>query len=757
MPTNKVVLDSIRWQDLPGPNECPWFESSYARTVSSYVLFTLSTASVGGTYYFSRVSIQPALVRQLTITALVLAVLAVLLRQIPLFGRDPAYILQQRQVICENLQNIATYGYKDIPVRFLNGKEIHQILYADMDLAYSAFEQKHGSEGIALSIEEYPRTMKLKIFQHVKESVSKEQSFEVVWASCSNEKLNVSPDELESLQVNCLGLLLVRDRGNAQAFLQKIREEFLASLTELEVIEYLLQDSKKILDNLEAANDAELLGLGGKVVGLAIKLPPYRELLRARFLQLPYPLLTDSKYQQEREALGIDKATIKETLRPRWESISYMDDKFDGRIDFLASIGREFLPQEWTQKVLSDTRQLSVFEMARKGPELFEKGILTSESASSQDETIQERLEKEIFDCLTWEEFIDKCPPPLLANKWMNLDASPAVAFLVADFIDRNPFEFLTFEPAAYRHGIRYRSYYHKHYMLSLMPASLKDLRSEICKKYQKQKEALKAKNQLEEGVLSLEAHLNKDDRARSEAQLRDKKNELPKLLEELKKSTLTEIREKILPVQPGVLLQKNNWGKIVKKIEANADLCRRFAACLYAHRAEPLYAKLKKDFVVWVETKARAGKLPLVFAWNINIEAENLFKNKFRFINGNQVVPINVFVLHALASQTKSALSGLFNTGLKEVETSEICTNDDTSSFDGLMEFYKTGTVVQFIELNINNTAAITRLWELADRLRLHELQELLNSQFELTVDLPKEDELNLSTKESKSHDPMT
>lgn len=736
MPSSNVVLNSIRWQDLPGPNECSWYESSYVRNVTSYVLFTLGSASAGGTYYFFRVSIQPELARRLTITALVMTVLAVLLRQIPLFGRDPAYILQQRQRIRENLQNIPMYGYKDIPRRFLNGGEIDKILFADLYLSYTDFRQKHGPEGTAIFTEKYPHSMKLKVFQHVKESVSKERSFESIWASCFDEKLNVSPEELSTLKADCVGLLFVRERGNAQEFLQKAGSECIASITEIKVIEYLLQDARGVLEKPEAADDAALISLGWKVVGLAIKLPKYRWPLQARFLQLPYPLLTDSKYQNEREYLGVDKATIKETLRPRWESISYIDEKFIGRKDFLASIGREFSPQEWTQKVLSDTRHLSVFEIARKWPELFEKGILTADSAPPKDETILQRLEKEIFGCLTWEEFIDKCPPSLLENKWISLEASPALAFLVADFIHRNPFDFLTFEPASYRHGIRYRSYHYKHYMFSLLPGFLKEMKSAIHKNYKKQKSDLKCKQ------AGVEFQLKIDKKVYDGSHLIVEKNTLPTLLEEHKKSILKEIQEKISPVQSNILLQMNDWGKILKKIEANADLCKRFAACLCAHRAEPIYEKLKDDFVKWVETKAQEKKLPLAFAWNINIEAENLFKNKFRFINGNQVVSINTFVLHTLASQTKSSLGGLFATGLKEIATSEICTNYDTSSFDGLMEFYKTGTLAQFIELNVDNIPAITSLWELADSLRLQELQELLNNQFEITVDLPKEGE---------------
>lgn len=752
MTDGNVGLNNIRWQDLPGPNECPWYESSYTRCATSYVLFTLSSASAGGTYYFSRVSLQPELARQLTITTLVLAVLAVLFRQIPLFGRDPAYILQQRKLIHENLQNIPQYGYKDIPKGFLNREEMNKVIYAGMQaLSYSDFLQKHGPKGVTISIEEYPLSMKAKVFQHVKENVSKEQPFEVIWASCSDEKLNISLDEQASLKADCQGLLLVRDQGDAQGFVQHADSEFITSITEPEVIEYLLQDSRKVLENPEAADDLTLLSLGWKVVGLAAKLPKYRDPLRARFLKLPYPLLTDSKHVEERRRLGIDAATMKATLRSRWESISYTVEKFAGRKDFLASIGREFSPQEWTQKIVSDTRHLSVFEIARKWPELFEKGILTADSASPKDETIRERLEKEIFDYLTWEEFIDKCPPSLLENKWINLDALSAVAFLVADFIVRNPFEFLTFEPATYRHGIRYRSYYYKYYMFSLLPGLLKEIRSSIHENYKEKKGGLKRTQAGVDAVLRIE------EKVFDECRLREKKTELPKLLEELKKNTQNEIREKILPIQTNVLLQMNNWGKIVKKIEAHSDVCRRFAADLYTHRVDPIYAKLKEDFIQWAETKSQEGKLSLTFAWNINIAAESLFKNKFRFINGNQVVIINVFVLHALASQTKSSLSGLFNTGLNEIATSEICTNYDTSSFDGLMEFYKTGTLDQFLNSFQADANAITRLWELADQLCLPNLQEVINQKIDLTVDFPKDDdEVKLST-ESKSHDPMT
>jgi hypothetical protein len=737
-------INSIRWNELPWPVE--WYDTSKVWRAASGVLFAFSCGSLAGRYYFSKVSEHSKLARHLTITALVMAVLTILVRLIPLLGRDPDYILQQRESIRANLQNNPNYGYKDMPRGFLNRKEIETLFYHDIQLlSYSYFKQKHGLTGLEIVGEAHPYSVKMSFLEHVKEEVSnKKKSLEAVLATVSHEKLNISASDLQTLKADCKALLAAQNKESAQDFIQQAEKEIIESIKDQRALDYLLQGYTKSFEGAEKSYDA--LNLGWEVVCLASKHPKYREVLREKFLKLPYHLLTAVNYEKDRKFLGITADEIKQALRSRWEAVSYTDNRFPDRAGFLASLKREFSPHQWTQKVLQETGHLTVIELARQWPELISTGILKAGSALPHQETIQQRLEKEIFDCSTCEEFIDKCPPALLAAQWID-PHSRAVSFHAAEFIYRNPLVFFDFTPGEYVSLSANKSFYYMHFINPFLPSLIYKLRKEICEEFVIAKAAIQERNQKEITSISLEKLSFPATSARLDVLLVKKQHELSSQLEELHAKTLRDLQEIILVVQPDELLKMNNFKQIVKKIEASADLCKRFAACLYTHRTEPVYAKLKEDFIQWVETKAQEGKLTLPFAWNINLEAERLFKNKYRFINGNEVVFINAFVLHALATQTKSSLNALFSAKLKEVSTLEICTDYDSISFHGLMEFYKTGSLAQFMKYHGKNEDAVTRLWELADRLRLTEIQDLINHEIDLTVDLPKA--------ESESHDP--
>lgn len=732
-------VNSIRWNELPWP--VAWYDSSKVWQVTSRVLLTLSFGSLGGRYYFSKDS---QLARQLMITALVTAVLAILVRLIPFLGRDPVYILQRRELIHANLLNNPNYGYKDMPQGFLNRKEIETLFYHDIQqLSYSDFKQKHGPAGINIVSEAHPYSVKVSFFKHVKEKVwSKENSLEAILDSTPHEKLNISPSEFQTLKADCKALLVAQNKESAQDFIQQAENEIIESITDLRALNYLLQDYEKSFKEVEKTYEA--LNLGWKIICLASKHPEYREILQKKLLSLPYHLLTAVKYEKDRQLLKITADTIKQTLRGRWESVSFIDVRFPDRIGFLSSVKREFSPHEWTQKILRDTGHLTVIELARQWPELIPSGILKVNSALPRQETIQQRLEKEIFDCSTCEEFIDKCPPALLAAQWID-PRSRAVAFHAAEFIYRNPLVFLNFKQEERVSRSADKSFYYMHFIAPFLPPLISKLRKEIREDYEQEKAAIQARSQKEIASISAEKLNSLATSARLDVLLVKKQDELSSQLEKLHAKTLSDLQEIILVVQPDELLKMNDFAKIVKKLEISTDLCRRFSACLFTHRAEPAYAKLKQDFVQWVETQAQGGKLTLAFAWNINLGAESLFQNKYRFINGNEVISINTFVLHALAAHTKSSLGGLVRTKLKEVSTLEICTTYDSSSFEGLMEFYKTGCLTQFIDYHGKSEDAVTRLWELADRHRLTELQDLIHREFDLTVDLPKE--------ESKSH----
>ncbi|MBS0648961.1 MAG: hypothetical protein JSS10_07045 [Verrucomicrobia bacterium] len=695
-------VSNIRWHEMPWPTTCPWYQSS---RVTSYVLGALSCAFLGGTYYFSQISLNPAGARRLGITSIVMGAFALLLRQIPLSVKDPVYILQQRGLIHNNLQNNPNYGYKDMPPGVLSHAEEKLLLEADLqNLSYSTFKNKHGSSGVAAAMRIDREQMKQKAFKHVKEKVSTQgKIFEKAFDKCAVALAKISPNEMQSLRAECAALKHVREQGNAQEFLDKADKDLISAITDVEAIEYLLKGHE---EKLNSDDQQVWFHIGWKVIGLASKLKKYRGPLQTQVHQLSYDHLTDSKYQNERDFLGFDGPEIKKILRQRWMYISYTDEKFD-RKNFLRSIGHEFSPQEWTQKIVSDTSHLSVFETARQWPELFEKKILTRGSAASEsDVAIWRRLQKEILDCETWENFIKTCPAVLFKTHMIPVD-STTTAFLALSYVCKYPQTFLGFNPPLHRPNQRRLD------LQTHIPKALQDLKADIRKNF-----------------TSLDQ----------------------------RKAGTQEFLKRMVPYQIDIFLRLNDFTRIVKKIETDAALCRRFAATLYENRKNSGYAKLKEDFVAWVETTAQAKKLPLIFAWNINIEAGDLFKNQVLFINGvNHLIPINLFVLQALAADTRNFLSGVLETQMVEGRTKEICTNYDPSSFDGLMEFYKTGALHQFLESYETNEEAITRLWEFAEKLCLPKLQEVLTQNLDLTVEPLPSDSLNDVIKEVEPEEPSS
>lgn len=698
-------VDSIQWHKMPWPSDCPWYLSSRARYVTSYVLGALSVGSLGGTYYFHQVSPHPIWASGLVMTSLVLAIFSSILREMPLSARDPVYILQQRRLIHSILQNNPNYGYKNMPLGVLSHAEEKILLEADIqNLSYSGFKIKHGSAGLVAATRIDREQMKQKAFEHVKKKVSTQgKIFEKAFDKCAVALAKISPSEMQSLKADCDALKLVRQQGKAQEFLDKADKDLISAIIDVEAIEYLLKGHE---EKLNSEDQQVWFNLGWKIIGLASKLQKYRGPLQTKVHQLSYDRLTDSKYQNERDFLGFDGPAVKKILRQRWMYISYTDAKFE-RKDFLRSIGHEFRPDEWTEKILSDTSHLSVFETARQWPDLFEKKILTRASAASESGVaIWRRLQKEILDCETWENFLMTCPDVLFKTHMIPVD-STAVAFLAMSYVCKYPQTFLGFNPPLHRPNQRRLD------LQTRIPTALQDLKADIRKNFTR--------------------------------------------LDQRKAGT-QEFLKKMVPYQIDIFLRLNDFTRIVKRIETDAVLCRRFAAALFENRKNSEYAKLIEDFVLWVETTAQAKKLPLIFAWNINIEAEDLFKNKIRFINNrNQLFPINEFVVQALVSDSRNFLSGVIGNQMVEGRTSEVCTNYDTTACEGLMEFYKTGALHQFLKLNQTKEAAITSLWELADQLCLPKLQEVLKQKLDLTVEPPSSNSLNDVIEEIEPEQPSS
>lgn len=81
----------IRWNQLPWHVNCPWYQSSKVFRVVSEILGGLALTLAGWSYYLDKRSWGRISSRDLKICTGILAGIALLLRNMPLFARDPAY------------------------------------------------------------------------------------------------------------------------------------------------------------------------------------------------------------------------------------------------------------------------------------------------------------------------------------------------------------------------------------------------------------------------------------------------------------------------------------------------------------------------------------------------------------------------------------------------------------------------------------------------------------------------------------------
>jgi len=137
--------------------------------------------------------------------------------------------------------------------------------------------------------------------------------------------------------------------------------------------------------------------------------PALREKLVKLFEKLNYSLLTSEKFTPDRKYLGISPERIKKILTLRWGSktIAEIFQKVLRKDCFLASMGKELNPREWTTRALEAIEGMPVREAIKHFHELFEKGILMAEDRLDGQPSIRERFLTEIEGAHTWEELLE--------------------------------------------------------------------------------------------------------------------------------------------------------------------------------------------------------------------------------------------------------------------------------------------------------------------------------------------------------------
>lgn len=160
---------------------------------------------------------------------------------------------------------------------------------------------------------------------------------------------------------------------------------------------------------------------------------------RLSFLTLSYELI--SKYVDDHKVLGLTPPVLKDALKLRWESKSFTDAKFPDHHGFFASMGpgKEFSPRDWTKKVLEDTKDWSIHDIATTFSSLFTEQVLISTDCIEEGQaTIRQRVEKEMENMATFEQFFNHFPYTILECHLID-GTSQMLSALVKKFVLEHP------------------------------------------------------------------------------------------------------------------------------------------------------------------------------------------------------------------------------------------------------------------------------------------------------------------------------
>jgi hypothetical protein len=143
---------------------------------------------------------------------------------------------------------------------------------------------------------------------------------------------------------------------------------------------------------------------------------PYKESIKAEFSKLSRNELTSEKYKEDRNLFSIGHKEIKDILFQRWSlaSIQQIMQEDEG---FFSCVGNDFSVEELRPKVLTDTAQMSIVDIAKKYPKLFTSKILTLDAGNLYGLTIATRIAKEIESMASFDDIVNNVPVVLFDCK----------------------------------------------------------------------------------------------------------------------------------------------------------------------------------------------------------------------------------------------------------------------------------------------------------------------------------------------------
>lgn len=146
------------------------------------------------------------------------------------------------------------------------------------------------------------------------------------------------------------------------------------------------------------------------------------------------PAAEIDSYKVDCEALDLSRRDI---LSRRWENKTIQEILKAESTLFFNALDHEFKPGDWTQKVLEDTKHMTVLQIFRLSPEILRRGILSAQGAAAGESSIGERLKKELSTIGTLENLMNTYPNEIFTLNLIRRD-DPVIKALVMGFYIQN-------------------------------------------------------------------------------------------------------------------------------------------------------------------------------------------------------------------------------------------------------------------------------------------------------------------------------
>ena len=162
----------------------------------------------------------------------------------------------------------------------------------------------------------------------------------------------------------------------------------------------------------------------------------FKEQLKIEFSKLPYNELTSTNNIEDQKLYLIDLQERKNILIFRWNSMPIQQIITEDK-GFFNSIGKEFSPEDWRQKAVNNTMNMSISDIAKIYPNLFTSKILTLDTEDCTGISISNRLADEIKLMNSFESVVNNFPIILFELNFINKN-TPGISFLIESYLKIN-------------------------------------------------------------------------------------------------------------------------------------------------------------------------------------------------------------------------------------------------------------------------------------------------------------------------------